>query len=112
MVDITGGVGSDLGLAVAGIDVDVVEGAEHLWSARPCVFVFNHQSKLDVIVLAKLLRSGFTGVAKKEAANVPGFGQFFRLADVAFVDRANSDQAQRGAGARRSTRSARRASRS
>ena len=29
----------------------------------------------------------FTGVAKKEAANVPGFGQFFRLAGVAFIDR-------------------------
>ena len=34
-VDITGGVGSDLGLALAGIDVKVVRGAEHLWSHRP-----------------------------------------------------------------------------
>jgi putative phosphoserine phosphatase/1-acylglycerol-3-phosphate O-acyltransferase len=94
MVDITGSVGSDLGLAVAGIDVDIVEGTEHLWSARPCVFVFNHQSKLDTIVVTKLLRSGFTGVAKKEAANVPGFGQFFRLAGVAFIDRSNPSKAQ------------------
>ena len=94
MVDVTGGVGSELGLAVAGIDVDVVEGAEHLWSARPCVFVFNHQSKLDTIVIANLLRTGFTGVAKKEAANVPGFGQFFRLAGVAFIDRTDSAKAQ------------------
>ena len=94
MVDVTGGVGADLSLGVAGIDVNVVEGAEHLWSARPCVFVFNHQSKLDVIVLVKLLRGGFTGVAKKEAANVPGFGQFFRLAGVAFVDRGNTRQAR------------------
>jgi putative phosphoserine phosphatase/1-acylglycerol-3-phosphate O-acyltransferase len=94
MVDVTGGVGSDLGLAVAGIDIDIVEGAEHLWSARPCVFVFNHQSKLDTIVVAKLLRSDFTGVAKKEAANVPGFGQFFRLAGVAFIDRSNPAKAR------------------
>src|SRR4051812_37390556 len=94
MVDLTGGVGSDLGLAVAGIDVDIVEGAEHLWSARPCVFVFNHQSKLDTIVVAKLLRSEFTGVAKKEAANVPGFGQFFRLAGVAFIDRSDPARAR------------------
>jgi putative phosphoserine phosphatase/1-acylglycerol-3-phosphate O-acyltransferase len=94
MVDVTGAVGSDLGLAVAGIDVDIVEGAEHLWSARPCVFVFNHQSKLDTIVVAKLLRTDFTGVAKKEAANVPGFGQFFRLAGVAFIDRSNPAQAR------------------
>jgi putative phosphoserine phosphatase/1-acylglycerol-3-phosphate O-acyltransferase len=94
MIDVTGGVGSDLGLAVAGIDIDIVEGTEHLWSARPCVFVFNHQSKLDTIVVAKLLRSEFTGVAKKEAANVPGFGQFFRLAGVAFIDRSNPAKAR------------------
>jgi putative phosphoserine phosphatase/1-acylglycerol-3-phosphate O-acyltransferase len=57
--------------------------------------VFNHQSKLDPIILMKLLRGGFTGVAKKEAANVPGFGQFFRLAGVAFIDRGDTTQAKR-----------------
>ncbi|HVS28152.1 MAG TPA: HAD-IB family hydrolase [Solirubrobacteraceae bacterium] len=95
LVDIAGEVGSDLGLAAAGIDVRVVAGTEHLWSARPCIFVFNHQSKLDPILLMKLLRGGFTGVAKKEAANVPGFGQFFRLAGVAFIDRGDTTQAKR-----------------
>lgn len=94
LLDITGGVGSDLGLALAGIDVRVVRGHEHLWSARPCVFVFNHQSKLDPIIVMKLLRGGFTGVAKKEAKNVPGFGQLFQLAGVAFVDRGNTEQAK------------------
>ncbi|WP_230316203.1 1-acyl-sn-glycerol-3-phosphate acyltransferase [Conexibacter sp. W3-3-2] len=94
LLDITGGVGSDLGLSIAGIDVDVVRGHEHLWSARPCVFVFNHQSKLDPILVMKLLRGGFTGVAKKEAKNVPGFGQLFQLAGVAFVERGNTEQAK------------------
>jgi putative phosphoserine phosphatase / 1-acylglycerol-3-phosphate O-acyltransferase len=94
LVDVAGGVGADVGLAVAGIDVKIVSGAEHLWSSRPCVFVFNHQSKLDTIVVMKLLREDFTGVAKKEAANVPGFGQLFRLAGVAFVDRADSRKAR------------------
>src|SRR5262245_2666993 len=92
LVEITGGVGSDVGLAVAGVNVEVVQGAGNLWDARPCVFIFNHQSKLDPIVLMKLLRGGFTGVAKKEAENVPGFGQFFKLAGVAFIDRSNSAQ--------------------
>jgi putative phosphoserine phosphatase/1-acylglycerol-3-phosphate O-acyltransferase len=95
MLEVTGGVGADIGLATAGVNVEVVSGQEHLWSSRPCVFVFNHQSKLDPIIMMKLLRSGFTGVAKKEAANVPGFGQFFRLAGVAFIDRANIRDAQR-----------------
>jgi len=94
LLEITGGVGSDIGLALAGIDVKVIRGHEHLWSARPCVFVFNHQSKLDPILVMKLLRGGFTGVAKKEAKNVPGFGQLFQLAGVAFVDRGNTEQAK------------------
>jgi 1-acyl-sn-glycerol-3-phosphate acyltransferase len=60
--------------------VDVVRGREHLWSSRPCVFIFNHQSKLDPIIVMKLLREKLTGVAKKEAKNVPVFGQVFQLA--------------------------------
>lgn len=80
----------DLGLALAGIDVDV-QGTEHLWSHRPAVFVFNHQSSLiDAMVTFKLLRTGYTGVAKKEAAAVPVVGQILSLAQVVFVDRGNS----------------------
>jgi putative phosphoserine phosphatase / 1-acylglycerol-3-phosphate O-acyltransferase len=94
VLDVGGGIGADIGLALAGIDVNVVQGHEHLWSSRPCVFIFNHQSKLDPIIVMKLLREEFTGVAKKEARNVPIFGQVFQLAGVAFVDRGNTDQAK------------------
>ncbi|MGH3612958.1 MAG: HAD-IB family hydrolase [Pseudonocardia sp.] len=83
----------DLGAALAGVRLNV-RGAENLLAQRPAVFLFNHQSQLDVLILAKLLRGGFTAVAKKEAANVPAFGLMFRLADVAFVDRADSTQAR------------------
>jgi putative phosphoserine phosphatase/1-acylglycerol-3-phosphate O-acyltransferase len=44
--------------------------------------------------MMKLLREDFTGVAKKEAANVPGFGQLFQIAGVAFVERGNTKQAR------------------
>jgi hypothetical protein len=60
-VDIGGEVGADLGLALAGIDVRVVSGAEHLWSPRPWVFVCYHQSKLDPILIMKLLRDRVHG---------------------------------------------------
>jgi len=83
----------ELGSVLAGVRLDV-HGAEHL-AARPAVFLFNHQSQLDVLILAKLLRGGFTGVAKKELANSPGFGLVFRLADVAFVDRQDNAQARK-----------------
>jgi HAD superfamily hydrolase (TIGR01490 family) len=82
----------ELGSALAGVRVDV-QGAEHL-AARPAVFLFNHQSQLDVLILAKVLRGGFTGVAKKELARTPGFGLAFRLADVAFVDRGDPAKAR------------------
>ena len=81
----------ELGSVLAGVRLDVT-GPEHL-ATRPAVFLFNHQSQLDVLILAKLLRGGFTGVAKKELASAPGFGLVFRLADVAFVDRANTARA-------------------
>ncbi|MCW2857156.1 MAG: family hydrolase [Marmoricola sp.] len=90
IVDVTCGVGSDVGLALAGIDVKVISGDEHLWANRPCVFVFNHQSKIDPIVAMKLLRTGWTGVTKKEVRNIPGFGQLFQIAGVAFIDRSNT----------------------
>jgi putative phosphoserine phosphatase/1-acylglycerol-3-phosphate O-acyltransferase len=94
VLDVGGAIGADIGLALAGIELDVVRGREHLWSSRPCVFIFNHQSKLDPIIAMKLLREQFTGVAKKEAKNVPVFGQVFQLAGVAFVDRGNTQQAR------------------
>ncbi|GAA2545067.1 HAD-IB family hydrolase [Pseudonocardia hydrocarbonoxydans] len=92
-VDLGLGLAGDLGTALAGVTLDV-HGAEHLVSHRPAVFLFNHQSQLDVIVLAKLLRGGFTAVAKKEVASIPGFGAAFRLADVAFVDRGDTAAAK------------------
>ena len=92
-VDLGLSLAGDLGTALAGVTLEVT-GAEHLVSHRPAVFLFNHQSQLDVIVLAKLLRGGFTAVAKKEIANIPGFGAAFRLADVAFVDRGNTTAAK------------------
>ncbi|MDT7671036.1 MAG: putative phosphoserine phosphatase / 1-acylglycerol-3-phosphate O-acyltransferase [Pseudonocardiales bacterium] len=94
MLDVTTALGSDLGLGLAGVDVRVISGAEYLTSARPCLFLFNHQSKIDPILAMKLVRGQFTGVAKKEAKNIPGFGQLFQLADVAFVDRGNTAQAR------------------
>lgn len=93
VLDLTYSLGPDVGLSAAGIDLNVT-GVENLWSSRPAVFIFNHQSKLDVLIMMKLLRERFTGVVKKEAADIPGWGHFFRFADVAFVDRGNSEAAQ------------------
>ena len=92
-VDLGTTLAGELGSVLAGVRLDV-RGAEHL-AIRPAVFLFNHQSQLDVLILAKLLRGRFTGVAKKELAHTPGFGLVFRLADVAFVDRHDTAQARK-----------------
>jgi putative phosphoserine phosphatase/1-acylglycerol-3-phosphate O-acyltransferase len=92
-INLAGSIASEYALGLAGVDVEV-DGAEHLWSHRPAVFVFNHQSKLDPIVLMTMLRHDFTGVAKAEARYTPVFGQLFAFADVAFVERGNTRQAR------------------
>ena len=86
-------IGSELALAAAGVSLEV-EGQEHLWSPRPAVFVFNHQSQLDVVILAALLRRDFTGVAKRELAADPVFAAMGWLADVAYVDRTDGHAAR------------------
>jgi putative phosphoserine phosphatase/1-acylglycerol-3-phosphate O-acyltransferase len=83
---------SDAALAVLGVDIDVM-GEQHLWSQRPCVFIINHQSKFDMFLMMYLLRRGFAGVAKREAAGTPGFGTYMRMADYAFLDRSNTANA-------------------
>ncbi|MGQ0843777.1 MAG: HAD-IB family hydrolase [Sporichthyaceae bacterium] len=92
-VDTVLGLGSDVSLALAGVEVDIVSGKEHLWSHRPAVFIFNHQSNVDAVVMMKLVREQMSGMAKKEAKKIPGFGQFFQIAGVAFLDRADSGKA-------------------
>jgi putative phosphoserine phosphatase/1-acylglycerol-3-phosphate O-acyltransferase len=85
-LSVAAAVGSELSLAAGGVELEV-EGAENLWAARPAVFVFNHQSQLDVAILAALLRRDFTGVAKKELSRDPAFAAMGWLADVAYIDR-------------------------
>jgi putative phosphoserine phosphatase / 1-acylglycerol-3-phosphate O-acyltransferase len=82
----------ELGTVLAGLRVDV-RGEEHLWSHRPAVFVFNHQSAVDTLLLCKLLRRDFVGVAKKEARANPLFGPTFAFAGTVFIDRSNREKA-------------------
>jgi putative phosphoserine phosphatase/1-acylglycerol-3-phosphate O-acyltransferase len=85
--------GSDAGLTLAGIKLNVT-GQEHLWSHRPAVFIFNHQSWLDGMIVMKLLREDVTAVAKKEVSRQPVMGQIAWLMNMAFVDRGNTEQAR------------------
>lgn len=87
------GLGGDLAMALGGVHLNVV-GEENVWAARPAIFLFNHQSQLDVIILAHLLRRDFTAVAKKSLQTNPIFGPLGSLAGVAFIDRADNAAAR------------------
>ncbi len=91
-VNVSGAVWGDLATSLAGIDLRV-EGEEHLWSHRPAVFIFNHQSGLDAILMIKLIRRDVTGIGKMELKKNPIFGPIFSAAGGVFIDRANSVKA-------------------
>jgi putative phosphoserine phosphatase/1-acylglycerol-3-phosphate O-acyltransferase len=82
----------ELGTALAGIRVSVT-GEEHLWSNRPAVFIFNHQSAIDVLILCKLLHRDFVGISKQEVRSNPIFGPAFALAGTVFIDRSDRTRA-------------------
>lgn len=83
---------ADVSSALIGLNL-VVRNEEHLWENRPAVFVFNHQSKVDVVILARLLRRDIAGVGKKEIKNMPLIGKTLELAGTIFIDRQNSASA-------------------
>ncbi|MGH0033674.1 MAG: HAD-IB family hydrolase [Myxococcota bacterium] len=91
-VNVMGSVWGDLATSLAGIDLRV-EGEEHLWSHRPAVFIFNHQSALDAVLMIKLLRRDMFGVGKKEIKRNPVFGPLFGAAGVVFIDRGDRARA-------------------
>ncbi|QLY31625.1 HAD-IB family hydrolase [Nocardia huaxiensis] len=84
---------ADSTLRGSGVQVRVV-GAEHTRAPRPAVFIFNHQSQFDIVVLAEVLGAGFTGIAKKEVTKNPVFGPLMRFVEVTFIDRADTKAAK------------------
>ena len=84
---------ADTASALIGMDMQV-KGEENLWSNRPAVFVFNHQSKADVIIVAKLLRRDLAGIGKKEIKKEnPLIGTVLEMGGVVLIDRANAKSA-------------------
>lgn len=86
------GLFGDIATALTGVELDI-SGEENLWVNRPCIFVFNHQSKADVMIMAKLVRKDVGGIAKKEVKDTPIIGKVMEMAGTVFVDRADGRNA-------------------
>jgi len=82
----------DVAAALVGMELEI-EGEANLWAQRPAVFVFNHQSKADVMILAKLIRKDMAGVGKQEIRSMPIIGQIMEYAGAVFIDRKNAASA-------------------
>lgn len=77
---------------ISGVEV-VVEGAEHLETAAPCVLAMNHTSIIDIFVISSHMPPRLVVVGKKEMLLVPFVGQFYWLMRFITVDRKNSVRA-------------------
>jgi putative phosphoserine phosphatase/1-acylglycerol-3-phosphate O-acyltransferase len=71
---------------VAGLRLEV-KNPECIDASRPAVFLFNHQSSADILILCMLLRRDFTGVAKQELRRHWILGPAFAFAGAIFIDR-------------------------
>ena len=78
--------------ALIGLDLDV-RGREHLWERRPAIFMFNHQSNADMLIMASLIRRDIVGVGKRELKNLPLIGPLMGAAGVVFIDRSDRQAA-------------------
>jgi lysophosphatidate acyltransferase len=75
-----------------GVRFDIVEGEQYL-STRPAVFIGNHQTELDVLMLGSIFPPYCSVTAKKSLKSIPFLGWFMALSGTVFIDRANRETA-------------------
>ncbi|EFX00370.1 1-acylglycerol-3-phosphate acyltransferase [Grosmannia clavigera kw1407] len=80
--------------AAAGITFVVDDPRDVLLTTRPAVFVGNHQSALDVLMLGCMFPRFCSVTAKAQLRLYPFLGWFMRLSGTVFIDRANSQDAR------------------
>ncbi|HEU5248786.1 MAG TPA: lysophospholipid acyltransferase family protein [Thermoanaerobaculia bacterium] len=66
-----------------------VANRDRLDSARPCVFVGNHQSFLDVVTFGSIFPKRTVSAGKREIGRIPIFGWFYRLSGNLVIDRSD-----------------------
>jgi putative phosphoserine phosphatase/1-acylglycerol-3-phosphate O-acyltransferase len=79
---------TEIALALGKVRLNVT-GEEHLWSARPAVFIWNHRNIFDAQIVGRLVQRDFGAVAKKELEGSPLFAAAARFMPIAFIDRSD-----------------------
>ncbi|ORZ40028.1 hypothetical protein BCR44DRAFT_1386680 [Catenaria anguillulae PL171] len=76
---------------VCGVEVEVEGFNEYLADpSKNAVIVANHQDSLDIMVMGAFAPPGMTVMAKKSLSRVPLLGNYLRIVNTFFMDRANS----------------------
>ena len=81
-------------LLFTGITFTVEDPKNILGTQRPAVFVANHQTELDVLMLGCVFPKYCSMTAKASLKHTPFLGWFMRLSGAIFLDRKNSKDAR------------------
>ncbi|CAI6089690.1 hypothetical protein V2G26_006900 [Clonostachys chloroleuca] len=81
-------------LLVTGITFDIEDPKDVLNTTRPAVFIGNHQTELDVLMLASMWPKWCSVTAKSSLKRTPVLGWFMSLSGTIFIDRKNSKDAR------------------
>ncbi|KAH8594891.1 1-acyl-sn-glycerol-3-phosphate-acyltransferase-like protein [Bisporella sp. PMI_857] len=77
-----------------GVQFTIEDPHDYLGKTRPAVFIGNHQTELDVLMLGTMFPKYCSVTAKASLKNTPVLGWFMRLSKSVFIDRANSSNAR------------------
>lgn len=77
-----------------GVSFEILDPENYLGTTRPAVFISNHQTELDVLMLGAVFPRHCSVTAKKSLRKVPFLGWFMALSDSVFIDRANAVDAK------------------
>ncbi|MCW8811096.1 MAG: 1-acyl-sn-glycerol-3-phosphate acyltransferase [Ignavibacteriaceae bacterium] len=81
-------------LLISGIKLDIT-GLENIDKSKTYVFVSNHSSQYDIVVLQKTIPNRMAMIFKKELAKIPFFGWQLAMGPYVMIDRGNYEKAMR-----------------
>jgi 1-acyl-sn-glycerol-3-phosphate acyltransferase len=79
-------------LKISNVQVSV-HGTEHISTEQPQIFMSNHQSDFDILIVLAYLPGQFRWIAKKELFRIPVFGKAMKNAGYIEIDRQNHERA-------------------
>jgi lysophosphatidate acyltransferase len=77
-----------------GVTFRIEDPNDYLGTTRPAVFIGNHQTELDVLMLGYMFPKYCSVTAKKSLKSTPFLGWFMSLSGTVFIDRANTADAR------------------